>query len=129
MTFAKIMADLESAVICDLAQYYSIYDWRRFKVEYIATLVCGLPAESRTMKALAESPYTIDQYISAIIADYLSYLLYVEIKKSTKRSVPKPKSMLEILRKNNKDENAKQEFAHYATPEAFERARQAIIEG
>lgn len=123
------MADHESAIICDLAQYYHIYDWRKFEVGYIATLVLGLGADSRTMLEIADTPFSINTYISAITADYLANLLFVEIKKSTKKKVDKPKSLLEILQNAKNKGDAQKELRTYRTPEEFERARRAIIEG
>ena len=82
------MADHESAILCDLAEYYHIYNWRDFDIGYIATLVCGLQTDSRTMREISNMQFTLDTLLTAIMADYLSSLLYVEIKKSTKKSVP-----------------------------------------
>lgn len=124
------MADHESAIICDLAQYYNIYDWRKFEVGYIATLVLGLGADSRTMLEIADTPFGINTYISAITADYLANLLFVEIKKSTKKKkIEKPKSLLEILQNAKNKGDAQKELRTYRTPEEFEKARRAIIEG
>ena len=124
------MADHESAIICDLAQYYNIYDWRKFEIGYIATLVCGLGSDSRTMLEIADTPFSINTYIQAITADYLANLLFVEIKKSVgkKKQVEKPKSLLDILKNAKNKDDAQKELRTYRTPEEFEQARREIIE-
>ena len=37
-------------LLCDMAQFYGIYDLQAFPMRYVATLACGLGSESRIMK-------------------------------------------------------------------------------
>lgn len=120
-----MMADHESAIVCDLAQFYHIYNLEDFEVGYIATLVCGLPSESRVMRELSGMKFSLDTMLNAITADYISDLIYVEIKKSTKKAVQRPKSLLEIIRDGTEDTAKQQTFN---SVEEFEEARRRIIE-
>ena len=47
MYLASMVALDEDALICDFAETYHIYDYRRLPVEYAATLAYGLRENSR----------------------------------------------------------------------------------
>lgn len=67
-----MVADYHDEMVCDLAQYYHIYDWRTYPARLIATYVAGLPPESRTVMAVNHQR-PIDIYtLLASIGDILS---------------------------------------------------------
>lgn len=47
MTLAGILAHNESELVCDLAEYYHIYDYRSVPAKLLGTLTVGLRDESR----------------------------------------------------------------------------------
>lgn len=48
-------------MICDLAEYYHIYDYKQLPVETLAILVYGLRDNSRIKMIIAESNITLEQ--------------------------------------------------------------------
>ena len=64
----------ESALICDLAETYHIYDYRSLPVKLVATLSAGLRDNSRIKLKAAGSPVGLETVILAAIADNLSML-------------------------------------------------------
>jgi len=93
-----MIATSEDALICDLAQYYNIYDYTDYNVALIATLACGLPADSRLMKTLSKQKLTIEQTLLSLIVDRLSWLVWAKTKDGQKGR-NKPESIYEILTK------------------------------
>ena len=112
----------KDALICDFAQYYSIYQFDKYEISYIAILACGLPEESRIKKKLRKIPYTLEETLLAAIVDHLAMQLYQHAGKKSNR---KPKSLLRMMMEKE-DKSAVQSFN---TVEAFESARRKIIEG
>ena len=52
MSLAGVIAEYKSDMICDLAETYQIYDYRRVPGRLLGTLVAGLGANSRVKKKL-----------------------------------------------------------------------------
>ena len=63
--------DDESALICDLAETYQIYDYRSLPVRMAATLAAGLRDTSRITTKTTEVKASTTNTILAIIADHL----------------------------------------------------------
>lgn len=63
-------------IICDLAEYYHIYNYENYDPLYIATLVRGLGGYSRLMRELAGNKYTEQERLTAKICDNLSVLIW-----------------------------------------------------
>lgn len=55
----------ESALICDFAETYHIYDYRALPVSYAATLAYGLRGDSRIRLKLGEVKEEVPCFISA----------------------------------------------------------------
>ena len=55
----------ESALICDFAETYHIYDYRALPVSYAATLAYGLRCDSRIRLKLGEVKEEVPCFISA----------------------------------------------------------------
>ena len=64
----------EDALICDLAETYTIYDYRSLPVRLVATLSAGLRDNSRIKLLMADSSVSLETYILASIADNLALL-------------------------------------------------------
>ena len=123
---AKNLKENEDAFVCDLAQYYNIYDWRSYSPFFVATLACGLPQDSRTIQALSGMKYTMDTMFLAVIADKLSLLWWAETVDG-QRNQNRPKSFVEILNGNGKKDEPK-DIVAFNTPEEFEAYRKALVE-
>ena len=66
----------ESALICDFAETYHIYDYRALPVHYAATLAYGLRCDSRIRLKLGEVKEEVPCFISAAkAADYLALIV------------------------------------------------------
>lgn len=85
------------AVICDLAETYGIYDYRRLPPRTVAVLVSGLREDARIVRKISgaeDTPSVTDQLL-AIIADRMvgakgDKSLYNEL---TGRSKSRPEKM------------------------------------
>ena len=66
------MHDHHDALVCDMAEYYHIYNYRDYPARYIATLVAGLRPESRVcLERNDQKP--VDIYtLLGIIADTIT---------------------------------------------------------
>lgn len=66
----------ETALICDFAETYNIYDYKALPVKYAAALASGLGQNSRIKIRARNEKAPTDTILSAIIADRLGLLLY-----------------------------------------------------
>lgn len=112
-----MLGKYEDLIICDLAQYYHIYDYEQFEPSYIATLVSNLEGSSRLKRELA-GKYTEQEIILARINDLLSLIWWSKTTDGEKnRNRPELLStkMLGIEEKEKQDSthdvfNSKEEF-------------------
>lgn len=77
MGLAHMLHVDRTAVLCDLAETYNVYDTQRFPARYIAMLACGLKPDSRIMMKMAgvqTSPPNL--LLFALIVDELRLLRY-----------------------------------------------------
>ena len=126
MFLVNILKENEDAFVCDLAQYYNIYDWHSYSPFFVATLASGLPYESRTMQILSGTKYKIDTMLLAVIADKLSLLWWAETVDAQKNQ-NRPKSFVDILIGNDKKDGAK-DIVTFNTPEEFDAYRAKLVE-
>ena len=111
----------EEELVCDFAEYYHIYDYRALPLSTVATLSCGLRADSRSMMKLRDDVLTLDQTFSALIYDQLRLLVWMHTKDAQKgRGRPVP--FLDELKKQ------RDEVSGFDSPEAFEKARNKILQ-
>lgn len=107
----------EDLLICDLAQYYHILNYKEQSPDLIATLTIGLPDESRVKKALSGSILSFEQIMLVKIFDVLNLLLWTKTKDAS-HGRNRPESLLEKL--INNDKKANDELVGFETPEEFE---------
>lgn len=77
MGLARMIKEDKTALICDLAETYQIYDMYSYKARFIATLACGLKADSRIktkMAGVTISPP--NSLLYALIVDELRAIRY-----------------------------------------------------
>ena len=113
----------EDALICDLAETYHIYDYRSLPISRVATFACGLRDDSRIKIKMSGINISMDQLLNAAILDDLNLLEWMlgGGKKSSR-----PSRVVEKLTKAESDNSDVQGFV---SPEDFEKAMAAIIEG
>jgi len=120
---AMVAAD-EDALICDFAETYHIYQWRKLSVKYAAVLAFGLREDSRIRQSLSKSRVTLDLMLKASMVDALNILVWSKSKDAQKHR-NRPESILTMLTRDRKPENEVQSFA---SAEEFEARRREILE-
>lgn len=91
-------------MICDLAEYYHVYNYRELPVDLLATLITGLRADSRTVIKLSGEKMPQDITLLAAIVDRLSILVWAKSKDAAKGK-NKPKLILEEINKPKKQKD------------------------
>lgn len=115
----------KDSLICDLAQYYNIYDYRQLPVRLVAVFSYGLPDESRIKRIMSGQNVTLEQQLLAGAYDRLSMLLWTKTKDGM-RNVNRPKSVLVALT-NTEEKNMKKQIL-FDSGEDFEKARAELLE-
>lgn len=111
----------KTALICDLAETYRIYDTHGIKARYIATLACGLKADSRIKTKMAGvNMLPPNSLLYALIVDELRLIRYWLI--GDKKN--KPQFVTELM-ENGLPEK---ELEGFDTVKEFEAKRREIIE-
>lgn len=93
----------EDALICDFAETYHVFNYESLPVELAAILAAGLREDSRIMKKLMGLRVDLKTLLLAHIADNTAYNVYAKTK-DAKTGRNKPKSMVEALQKEKKEE-------------------------
>jgi len=86
----------EEALICDFAETYHIYDYKRLPLTTVAALAVGLRENSRIKMAMNDAETTTEILLMAAIVDRLSLLVWFNTKDAEK-GVNRPQSILEKL--------------------------------
>lgn len=110
-----VIAD-EEALICDFAETYGIYDYRKLPLKTAAILASGLRDNSRIkikMSGLHAAPDTI---LTSAIADRIGLLVWMQSKNGAKNR-NRPAS---ILDKILNPEKKKEDVTTFATGQDFE---------
>lgn len=115
-----IAAD-KNALICDLAETYTIYDMYMYSAFFIATLSAGLRADSRIMLKLSGMKISTEMMLLTAILDNLNILIWSKTKDAEKGR-NKPKLLFTELSKSADDNTA------FSGIEEFEKARKKILE-
>lgn len=120
------MATDEGSLECDLAETYHILDMRELPARRVALFACGLRDSSRIKQKLAGVRFDANTLINAAMLDRLSLLVWAKTKDAVHgRNVPK--SMVEALVNQSETKSDDSDFRAFASPEAFERCRRAIL--
>ena len=111
----------EDALICDFAEVYHIYDYRKLPLRYAAVLACGLREDSRIKMAVSGASVSTDMLMKAIMADALNLLVWSKTKDAQKNR-NRPKSIVDMVtRKKTSDLEA------FRTVEEFEQRRRELL--
>ena len=117
------MRAYKKEIICDLAQYYGIYDYHAYRPSYIYILVDGLQDNSRFKLKMSGMKTTTDTMLSAIACDYLAKLWWAKTEDAEKGR-NKPISILSQLLEDNAENNKKDGFD---SVEEFNTARSRLL--
>lgn len=113
----------EDALICDLAQFYGIFDYRKFPLQTVATLTEGLPFSSRTKTRLSGLSVPLDTFLLAMAVDNLALLCWLNSADGAKGK-NKPKPITESL----KIKEPIKDTGRFADADAFEAMRLKLLD-
>jgi len=105
-------------MICDLAETYHIYDYRRVPGRLLGTLVAGLGANSRVYQKMSGQVVPTDTLLLAIVIDELRTIIYGANGKKS------PEKIATKLMEGAKPERKERLFN---TGADFDKARAALI--
>jgi len=107
-------------IICDLAETYQIYDYKRLPLQTVAVFVLGLRDDSRIKMHLSGQQYGTDTVLLSGILDRLSWLSWTKTKDAQK-GVNQPKSIMAMFVKSQKEPDG------FESGEDFIKERERII--
>lgn len=110
-------------MICDLAETYNIYDYRRVPVSLLGTLVAGLGDNARIRKEINKVRGNTDTILLARILDAVNLLLWLHTKDAEKGKNRPEEIASEFLYKEESKEKPKA-----MSIEAYEKFRQSFFE-
>lgn len=111
----------ESALVCDLAETYQIYNYRSLPASLVATFCVGLREDSRIKMKMSGAKLPHDTLILAMIFDRIGDLAW-----SLGNRTDRPPSLVKLLCEEVKEDNL--DIQTFDTPEEFEKERRRIIE-
>ena len=114
----------EEALICDLAETYHIYDYKRLSPQQIAVFSLGLRDDSRIKMKLNGQNLPIDTLLLAGIQDRLSISLWFKTTDGQKGK-NRPKLVTDIINKPKEKTDRKIRFH---SGEEFEKYRQQLFQ-
>ncbi|OFI49522.1 hypothetical protein BG261_02785 [Floricoccus tropicus] len=113
----------ESALICDLAETYNIYDYRQLPLIQVAVFSYGLRDDSRIKLKMSDQKVPLDTFLLAGLIDKVSLLLWAKTEDAHKNK-NRPSSILNLLTNDKKEEKKEMTFN---SSEEFEAMRKKII--
>lgn len=116
----------ESALICDLAETYHIYDYRSLPLKMVAAFSAGLRENSRIKMAMAGIQYPLNTLLLAAVLDGINMVNWMLSKSSSEGSNP-PQSVLARLLGREQD-GGKEEMLFDSAGD-YEKARENILRG
>lgn len=119
-----MLAEDEDALICDLAQYYNIYDYTKLPPSKVAVFAWGLPEESRIKKIISGMPVDNTTILLASAVDRLSVLVWQNTEDGVKGKNAPPSILDNYLKK---EEKPKSEITAFDSFSDYEAARAKLI--
>lgn len=121
MALAGVLAQYESEMVCDLAETYQLYDYRRVPGRLLGTLVSGLGVNSRVYQKIAGQKVPTDVLFSALIVDELRRITYIlDGNKNKKQPEPISGNLMEQAEPSR-------DVMAFDTPEDFHKKRAALL--
>lgn len=121
-----MMATDEDSLLCDLAEYYSVYSFQQLPLSTIAILASGLPVDSRIMRKFSKAKVTLTEQLLAALLDDFNMYIY-SMSKDAKKGKNKPKSIVDTIL--HAEEIQKEKPKTYRTTDDFEKAKARILGG
>src|SRR5690625_4136967 len=112
----------EDALICDLAETYQIYDYKRLPPTRVAVFAFGLRENSRINMKLSGQSIPPETMILASIADRLSTLVWFQTEDGQKGR-NRPAMLTDLLLKRERESDVEA----FHSGEDFERERQRLM--
>lgn len=116
----------EDALVCDLAETYQIYDYRQLPLNQVAIFAYGLRDDSRIKQIMSNQIVPLETTLLASIVDRLSLSLWLQTKDGQK-GVNRPKSIVDQLTKQDKEERDEREYLVFESGEDFENYRKSLL--
>lgn len=116
----------EDALVCDLAETYQIYDYKQLPLNQVAVLAYGLRDDSRIKQIMSNQIVPLETTLLASIVDRLSLSLWLQTKDGQK-GVNRPKSIVDQLTKQDKEERDEREYLVFESGEDFENYRRLLL--
>ena len=124
MTLAGMIAYDEEAFVCDMAETYQIYDYRRVPCKLLGTLASGLRDSSRIKQKMAGITADPKTVLLASCLDALNLLVWMRTEDGQKgKNRPKPGAKSFRV----KEEWKKPEHPNSLTIEEFEEIRRKTL--
>ena len=114
----------EDALVCDLAESYHVFDYRRMSVQLVAVLAAGLSDDSRVKRKIAGMPVSLNTLLLARAVDHLAFLAWAKTK-DAESGRNRPKSVVSLLMGQEPESG---DYEVFDSAEAFEAARKQILE-
>jgi hypothetical protein len=120
-----MIATDKTALICDLAETYHIYDLRPLSFFQIAAFSSGLRDDSRIKLKMSGQPAPLQEVLEAAIVDRLTAIISILTGDKKQQD-----SLVEILYGTTDDKKEKntQDAKVFDSPEDFEQARREIFQ-
>ncbi len=116
----------EDALICDLAETYQIYDYKQLPLNQVAVFAYGLRDDSRIKQVMSNQIVSLETTLLASIVDRLSLSLWLQTKDGQK-GINRPKSIVDQLIKNDKEEKEEKDYLVFESGEDFENYRKSLL--
>lgn len=114
----------ENALVCDLAETYHIYDYRRLPLTQVAVFSYGLRDNSRIKMKMSGQKVDFNTLLMANLADMVSILLWTKTKDGQKNK-NRPESL--VTKIQSPDKKAK-DFSTFTSGKDFEKVRNELID-
>lgn len=116
----------EDALVCDLAETYQIYDYKKLPLYQVAVFAYGLRDDSRIKQVMSNQIVPLETTLLASIVDRLSLSLWLQTKDGQK-GVNRPASIADQLIKRDKSENDGKDYLVFESGEDFENYRKSLL--
>jgi hypothetical protein len=113
----------KTALICDLAETYHVYDYKGLPARTSAALAFGLGPDSRIRRKLSGARASETMLLLAMIADSLAFIAWTKTKDAQKNR-NRPKSIYQALTRDPDED-----IVAYDTPAEFWAARKELLGG
>lgn len=123
MILAGVLKLYKEEMICDLAEYYGIYDYESHPPQRVAIFVKGLGQKSRIMNKIANTKTVREDILLTAIFDNLNWLLWSKTKDGQKNK-NKPNQLLEVIFDKTKNDD----INSFYSGKDFDLEREKILE-